>query len=192
MLPTHLHAFCALLCSCLSTPSLFRRLLQATQHPEALDAFTSIVLAPKTHLSFDEMLEAVSCPVCLAYGGCLFNCTQLHPNYNSVWQHSCITWLISVAAQLLLHHWCKTHLHLVATPPCYHSTHRLRPIACPAFSTCGTGRDDPWEVPIWGNLLHQKLYVMHCLPPHVCAAFAHAPLAVMTPGCCPSRATMYM
>jgi hypothetical protein len=42
--------------------------LQATQHPEALDAFTSIVLAPKTQLTFDEMLEAVSCPVCLAYG----------------------------------------------------------------------------------------------------------------------------
>ncbi|WIA10745.1 hypothetical protein OEZ85_010916 [Tetradesmus obliquus] len=48
--------------------SLLERIVQATQHPEALDAFTSIVLAPKTQLSFDEMLAAVSCPVCLAYG----------------------------------------------------------------------------------------------------------------------------
>jgi hypothetical protein len=49
-------------------PAAAAAAVQATRHPEALDAFTSIVLAPKTQLSFDEMLEAVSCPVCLAYG----------------------------------------------------------------------------------------------------------------------------
>eukprot|EP00775_Hariotina_reticulata_P005832 gene5832-6073_t len=47
---------------------LCERIVEATQRPEALDAFTSIVLSPKTELSFNEMLAKLQCPVCLAYG----------------------------------------------------------------------------------------------------------------------------
>jgi hypothetical protein len=47
---------------------LLERIISATEQPWALDAFTSIVLSPKTRLSFDQMIEAVQCPVCLAYG----------------------------------------------------------------------------------------------------------------------------
>ncbi|KAF8068342.1 hypothetical protein HT031_002031 [Scenedesmus sp. PABB004] len=47
---------------------LLDRILAATERPQALDAFASIALAPRTELSFDEMLDALTCPVCLAYG----------------------------------------------------------------------------------------------------------------------------
>ena len=48
---------------------LLQRILEATEHPSALDAFTSIMLSPRTELTFDEMLQAIRCPVCMAYGG---------------------------------------------------------------------------------------------------------------------------
>lgn len=48
--------------------SLLERIIEATRRPEALDAFTSIMLAPQTQLSFNEMLDAIRCPVCMAYG----------------------------------------------------------------------------------------------------------------------------
>lgn len=47
---------------------LIDRILQATRHPAALDAFASILLAPKSRLNFDQMLAAVSCPIVMAYG----------------------------------------------------------------------------------------------------------------------------
>lgn len=50
---------------------LVRRIVQATENPRALDAFTSIVLAPKSRFTFNQMVDAVSAsgiPVCLAYG----------------------------------------------------------------------------------------------------------------------------
>jgi hypothetical protein len=48
--------------------ALVTRIIQSTQHPRAIDAFTSIVLAPKTQLTFDQMLAAVQCPMVMAYG----------------------------------------------------------------------------------------------------------------------------
>eukprot|EP00879_Flechtneria_rotunda_P018963 GHRR01019907.1.p1 GENE.GHRR01019907.1~~GHRR01019907.1.p1 ORF type:complete len:440 (+),score=157.56 GHRR01019907.1:356-1675(+) len=47
---------------------LLTRILEATKHPAALDAFISILLSPRTELTFDEMLQALKCPVCMAYG----------------------------------------------------------------------------------------------------------------------------
>ncbi|KAI8465207.1 MAG: Alpha/Beta hydrolase protein [Monoraphidium minutum] len=47
---------------------LLARILEATEHPGAIDAFASIVLSPKTARSFDENLAALSCPVLLCYG----------------------------------------------------------------------------------------------------------------------------
>ncbi|GFR43641.1 hypothetical protein Agub_g4742, partial [Astrephomene gubernaculifera] len=49
-------------------PQLVGRILEATQHPGALDAFTSIVLSPKAELSFDDLVDRVSCSVLLLYG----------------------------------------------------------------------------------------------------------------------------
>ncbi|KAG2453714.1 hypothetical protein HYH02_001926 [Chlamydomonas schloesseri] len=49
-------------------PPLIARIVEATQHPGALDAFTSIVLSPKGELSFDELLDRLACPVLLLYG----------------------------------------------------------------------------------------------------------------------------
>jgi hypothetical protein len=43
-------------------------ILEPTEHPQALDAFVSMVLSPAGKLSFDEVLQRVECPVCLAYG----------------------------------------------------------------------------------------------------------------------------
>lgn len=48
---------------------LLQRIVEATMQPAALDAFTSIMLAPRTQLNFNEMLDAVACPICMAYGG---------------------------------------------------------------------------------------------------------------------------
>lgn len=47
---------------------LLERILEAADRPQALDAFTSIVLSPRTELTFNEMLARLQCPVCLAYG----------------------------------------------------------------------------------------------------------------------------
>lgn len=47
---------------------LLTRIVAATERPDALDAFTSILLSPRTQLTFDEMLARLECPVCLAYG----------------------------------------------------------------------------------------------------------------------------
>jgi hypothetical protein len=47
---------------------LVERIIKATEHPEAVDAFTSIVLSPESAVSFEEMIEDLTCPVCLAYG----------------------------------------------------------------------------------------------------------------------------
>ena len=51
---------------------LVSRIIQATEHPEAVDAFASIVLSPEAELSFEEMVQGLSCPVCLAYGAPFF------------------------------------------------------------------------------------------------------------------------
>lgn len=47
---------------------LLERIVEATERPDALDAFTSILLSPRTELTFNEMLARLKCPVCLAYG----------------------------------------------------------------------------------------------------------------------------
>ncbi|EFJ51045.1 hypothetical protein VOLCADRAFT_79935 [Volvox carteri f. nagariensis] len=49
-------------------PPLVARIVEATEHPGALDAFTSIVLSPKAELSFDELVDRLHCPVLLLYG----------------------------------------------------------------------------------------------------------------------------
>lgn len=49
--------------------SLLERIIAATKRPDALDAFTSILLSPRPELTFNEMLAALQCPVCMAYGG---------------------------------------------------------------------------------------------------------------------------
>ncbi|KXZ47460.1 hypothetical protein GPECTOR_35g898 [Gonium pectorale] len=49
-------------------PPLIARIVEATEQPGALDAFTSIVLSPKAALSFDELLDRLRCPVLLLYG----------------------------------------------------------------------------------------------------------------------------
>jgi hypothetical protein len=51
--------------------SLLQRIVAATERPDALDAFTSILLSPRTELDFNQMLAALRCPVCLAYGACM-------------------------------------------------------------------------------------------------------------------------
>jgi hypothetical protein len=47
---------------------LLARILEATEHPAAIDAFSSIVLSPKSRRSFDESVAALACPVLLFYG----------------------------------------------------------------------------------------------------------------------------
>jgi hypothetical protein len=47
---------------------LVQCILEPTEHPQALDAFVSMVLSPAGKLSFDDVLQRVECPVCLAYG----------------------------------------------------------------------------------------------------------------------------
>uniref|UniRef100_A0A383VJB4 AB hydrolase-1 domain-containing protein n=1 Tax=Tetradesmus obliquus TaxID=3088 RepID=A0A383VJB4_TETOB len=47
---------------------LMQCILEPTQHPQALDAFVSMVLSPAGKLSFEQVLQRVECPVCLAYG----------------------------------------------------------------------------------------------------------------------------
>lgn len=47
--------------------------MEATERPDALDAFTSILLSPRTELTFNEMLARLKCPVCLAYGELLYS-----------------------------------------------------------------------------------------------------------------------
>lgn len=49
-------------------PPLVERIVEATQHPGALDAFTSIVFSPKGESSFDELVDRLRCPVVLLYG----------------------------------------------------------------------------------------------------------------------------
>jgi len=48
--------------------ALVSRIIEATEQPGALDAFASIVLAPRSELEFDEMLARAGCPVALVYG----------------------------------------------------------------------------------------------------------------------------
>ncbi|KAL3140722.1 hypothetical protein ABBQ32_005278 [Trebouxia sp. C0010 RCD-2024] len=48
--------------------ALVDQILASTQHPLALDAFVSILFAPQARLSFDGMLAAMQCPVCMIYG----------------------------------------------------------------------------------------------------------------------------
>jgi hypothetical protein len=47
---------------------LVQCILEPTEHPQALDAFVSMVLSPAGKLSFEQVLQRVECPVCLAYG----------------------------------------------------------------------------------------------------------------------------
>jgi len=44
------------------------QIIASTQHPLALDAFVSILFAPQARLSFDGMVAAMQCPVCMIYG----------------------------------------------------------------------------------------------------------------------------
>lgn len=44
------------------------QIIASTQHPLALDAFVSILFAPQARLSFDGMVAAMQCPVCMVYG----------------------------------------------------------------------------------------------------------------------------
>lgn len=48
--------------------ALVDQILASTQHPLALDAFVSILFAPQARLSFDGMVAAMQCPVCMIYG----------------------------------------------------------------------------------------------------------------------------
>lgn len=51
--------------------ALVARIVESTLHPAALEAFISIVLAPKAARSFEECLvalRAAGTPVCLVYG----------------------------------------------------------------------------------------------------------------------------
>lgn len=48
--------------------ALVERIVEATKHPYAVDAFTSIVLAPKSELDFGQMLQALRCPLVMVYG----------------------------------------------------------------------------------------------------------------------------
>lgn len=47
---------------------LVQCILEPTCHPQALEAFISMVLSPASQMSFDELLQRIQCPVCLAYG----------------------------------------------------------------------------------------------------------------------------
>ncbi|KAG2483341.1 hypothetical protein HYH03_017789 [Edaphochlamys debaryana] len=52
-------------------PPLVARIVEATEHAGALDAFTSIVLSPKASTTFDELVDALGearLPVLLLYG----------------------------------------------------------------------------------------------------------------------------
>ncbi|GIL47115.1 hypothetical protein Vafri_4023 [Volvox africanus] len=51
-----------------SDMALVVRIVEATEQPGALDAFTSIVLSPKAELGFDELVDRLQCPVLLLYG----------------------------------------------------------------------------------------------------------------------------
>lgn len=48
--------------------ALVKKIVEAAEHPRALDAFVSMWFTPKLKYSFDEMLDMVDCPVALLYG----------------------------------------------------------------------------------------------------------------------------
>ena len=56
------------LCRDAADDAMIDQILASTQHPLALDAFVSILFAPQAKLSFDGMVEAMRCPVCMIYG----------------------------------------------------------------------------------------------------------------------------
>ncbi|GMH35967.1 hypothetical protein BSKO_03835 [Bryopsis sp. KO-2023] len=47
---------------------LIDQIVEATLHPTALDAFASIVFAPRAEFGFNEMLRKIQCSVCMIYG----------------------------------------------------------------------------------------------------------------------------
>ena len=57
-----------LYCRDAADDAMIDQILASTQHPLALDAFVSILFAPQARLSFDGMVEAMQCPVCMIYG----------------------------------------------------------------------------------------------------------------------------
>jgi hypothetical protein len=86
--------------------ALVTRIIQSTQHPRAIDAFTSIVLAPKTQLTFDQMLAAVRCPLVMAYG---------EWEHAGGWKpHSSDCWLLSHSAPAAVTRWMPLVLLAVA------------------------------------------------------------------------------
>lgn len=56
------------LCRSAADDALVDQILASTRHPLALDAFVSILFAPQARLSFDGMVAAMQCPVCMIYG----------------------------------------------------------------------------------------------------------------------------
>lgn len=55
-------------CRTAADDALVDQILASTQHPLAVDAFVSILFAPQARLTFDRMVEAMQCPVCMIYG----------------------------------------------------------------------------------------------------------------------------
>ncbi len=43
-------------------------ILAPTQHPRALDAFVSLLFAPKPRLDFNACAQSLTCPVSMVYG----------------------------------------------------------------------------------------------------------------------------
>lgn len=55
-------------CRSAADDALVDQIIASTQHPQALDAFVSILFAPMSQLSFEQMIQAMQCPVCMVYG----------------------------------------------------------------------------------------------------------------------------
>lgn len=161
---------------------LLERIVAATERPDALDAFTSILLSPRTELTFNEMLERLECPVCLAYGEvngniCVLICliAELVPPVCT----ACLLWglggvwglgqgghsPVGPFKHVLAFGWADLFplrtLHsdalLVRTDDCAQSsTYQATPCSL-CLPPCCAGRDDPWVVPIWGQRLKRQL-----------------------------------
>eukprot|EP01025_Chloroclados_australasicus_P046825 TRINITY_DN5177_c4_g1_i1.p1 TRINITY_DN5177_c4_g1~~TRINITY_DN5177_c4_g1_i1.p1 ORF type:complete len:479 (+),score=45.89 TRINITY_DN5177_c4_g1_i1:136-1437(+) len=47
---------------------LIEGIVEASEHPMAVDSFTSIIFSPRSQLSFNQMVEMIKPPVCMLYG----------------------------------------------------------------------------------------------------------------------------
>lgn len=111
--------------------ALLERIVAATHRPDALDAFTSILLSPRTALTFNEMLAAVGCPVLLAYGRDDPWCARRRP--------------LSIALCLALPPACCC-MHVIHALTQAHAATRACAAWCPRR-----------VVPIWGQRLKRVL-----------------------------------